>query len=181
MRQDQLEGLYERWGGTPNTLTTTWTPATNPNPVFPWLVTLVQGQPFDLDDSAFPAIFLLARDSKEHRQAAQKKWIDYELEALLVHQAPPMAASGDRASALLKTFYGWLDAIGTQIRGTTTDYAAKILATQAHPDGIWDPTTGNASIKFGEVFTIKEEHWRLETYLVIAADIRIVSTEQVNA
>lgn len=179
MRQDQLDGLYERWGGTPNTLMTQWTPSA-PNPVFAWLTTLVQGQPFDLDDSAFPALFLLAPDSKETRKAAQMKWIDYELQALLVHQAPP-SSQGDRASALITTFYGWLDAIGDQIRGTTTDPGAKILTTQAHPDGLWDATTGNASIKFGELFTIKEEHWRLENYLVIAADIHIVSTEQVLA
>ncbi len=179
MRVDQLEGLYERWGGTPDTLQTLFT-AASPNAVFPWCRSITQGEPLDLDEIYFPAIFLLAPKSSERRGAAQIKLIDYELGIKLVHQAPGDSAVA-RAPALLVAFYGWLDALGDNVRGLITTPISKILTTQAHPDGLWDATTGNQSIKFGEQFTIDEQHERLETYLVVWASATITSTEQVLA
>jgi hypothetical protein len=132
------------------------------------------------DEVYFPAIFLLAPKSSERRLAAQMKVIDYELGVKLVHQAPGDTAVA-RAPALLLAFYGWLDALGDNVRGLISTPLSKILTTQTHPDGLWDATTGNASNKFGEQFTIEEQHERLETYLVVWASATITSSEQVLA
>lgn len=187
MRLDQLEGLYERWGGTPNTPVDYWDPSgTSPNPVFPWLASLWQGQPFDIPTQNAPAIVLLAADSTEDREqggkgGAQLKIITYTLQAQLVMIMIPPDRGPAQAAQMVTTFYGWLDAIGTQIRGTVNDYTAKILTTAAHPDGIWNATTANASIKFGEQFHMSVPFLRQENQLLIGCDIHITSVEQVHA
>jgi hypothetical protein len=186
MRLDQLEGLYERWGGTPDTPVSFWDPATNPNPVFPWLASLWQGQPFEIPTQALPALVLLVTDSEEFRHtggkgAAQLKIIRYTLQAQLVAVLSPAQRGPAQAAEMVTRFYGWLDDIGTQIRGTTTDETAKILTTQEHPDGVWDATTGNASIRFGEHFSMSVPFLRQENQLLIACDILIDSEEQVFA
>lgn len=193
MRLDQLQGLFERWGGTPGTpgsaatAVSFWDPqGATPNPVFPWLASLWQGQPFEIPTQNAPAIILLAADSTEDRQqggkgGAQLKIITYTLQAQLVMIMSPPNRGPAQAAQMITTFYGWLDDIGNQIRGTINDYAAKILTTQAHPDGIWNSTTANASIKFGEQFTMGVPFLRQENQLLIACDIHILSVEQVHA
>jgi hypothetical protein len=100
---------------------------------------------------------------------------------LLVTFLPGQTATADRAIALQLQHWGYADQIGDQIRGTVNDGAAKILTTQAAPNGIFDPTTGNASIKFGEAFTFSHEWFRMENYLVMQTLFEIESVEQVNA
>lgn len=193
MRLDQLEGLYERWGGTPGTpgspatAVSFWDPqGAAPNPVFPWLASLWQGQPFSIPNQALPAIVLLATDSTEDRQlggkgGAQLKIIQYTLQAQLVTIMDPPNRGPAQAAQMITQFYGWLDAIGNQIRGGINDGAAKILTTAAHPDGIWDAATGNASTKFGEHFVIEAPFIRQENQLLLACDLLITSEEQVHA
>lgn len=162
-RLDQMEALYEFFGGTPNTYHTS--PA---NSVFGWLQTIVKGQPFDILELQMPTLYILAPEAREHRQAAQKKFIDYQLEAYLIAFLDAGGGmQGDRAPTAIEDFYGWMDDIANKIRTN------KQLITTSYPNG--------ASIRFGEDSSSVEEHWRQEDTLVIAAKFEIISTEQVNA
>lgn len=193
MRLDQLEALFERWGGpagapgSAETAVAYWDPSgATPNPVFPWLASLWQGLPFEVPTQALPAMALLATDSTEDRASrghggAQLKIITYTLQVRLLTLGNPPDRGPAQAGRMLTEFYGWLDAIGDQIRGTVTDGGAKILVTAAHPDGIWNSTTGNGSVRFGEHFTMGVPYLRQENELLLCCDLDIVSEEQVQA
>jgi hypothetical protein len=192
MRTDQLEALYERWGGTPGTDKTVFgQPATQqlgstslvsgPNPVFPWCQMIAKGVPFQWTERQVPALFLTITDVEERRQAAQKKWITYTLRCVLMTLVTAQTATSDRAPALLLAHWAQLDDLGRQIRGLSADPAAKILTTQAAPTGLFDPAVGNASIKFGEHVTVHTEWGRVENDLTILSVLDIESVEQVNA
>lgn len=142
---------------------------TSPSSVFPWLKTVCKGEPVEMLEFQMPVLYILTPQSREYRQAAQKKFIDYTIRCVLVDilsgQAP-----GDVGPVAVTTFYGYLDAIAQKIR---TGSAAKALITPSYPQG--------ASIRFGEDSTIQTDQQRQENDVVLIAQIDILSTEQVNA
>lgn len=159
-REDQMEALYEFFGGTPNTY------HTSPS-AFQGIATVVKGEPLDVFEWAMPLLWISAPRSKEYRQAAQKKFIDYTLMAVLVQLAPGGSTAGDEGPVALNNFYQLLDEIANKIRTNKT------LITPSYPNG--------ASIRFGEDFTIEENHQRLENEILLVATIEILSTELVQA
>lgn len=163
-RQDQMEALYEFFGGAVGTY------VTSPSSVFPDIKTVSKGEPLRIDPLMMPAFYITAPKSKETREYAQKKFITYQLSAVLVWWTPGLTqkdAYDDRAQSALIAFYGTLEEVAARIRTN------KQLITTSYPLG--------ASIKFGETFTIDEQHERTETELLMVARFDIESVEQVNA
>lgn len=160
-RQDQMEALYEFFGGTPNTYVTQ-----NPS-VFPNIKTLVKGEPLKRDKNEMPMIFMSAPKTKEERYSAQLKFIIYTLTPVVVWWTSSDPSKGERGSYAMDQFYGFLDSVAAKIRTN------KQLITTSYPQG--------ASIKFGENFTIQETHERLETDMLFVAKFDIESIEQVFA
>lgn len=137
-----------------------------PSTVFPEIKTVCRGEPFEKLEVALPLLYVTVPSSKEYRQAAQKKFIDHTITAVLLWETTGRQL-GAKAESILMQYYTLLDQIGAKIRTN------KILSTSSYPLG--------ASIRFGEDFTVEEYHERLENSLIIVSTFKILSTEEVTA
>lgn len=160
---DQYEAVYELLGGTPNTLQTS---GVN-NTVFPWLETLVKGELVDNLEVQMPLAYLMVQKGKEYRQAAQKKFINYNVTLVLINITPGLGSGEDEGPAVINQFAGWIGDINNLIRTN------KQLKTPSYPNG--------AAIRFGEDSDYEEEHQRMENDIVIGCVWTILSTEEVTA
>lgn len=161
-RQDQMEALYEFFGGTPNTYKTI------NGTVFPDIKTIIKGEPLQKLQQDMPLLYVIAPHTQERRQAAQVKFIDYKLRAVLLWMTTGQELAGaDRGASVLDKFYSLLDEIANKIRTN------KQLITTSYPNG--------ASVRFGEDFTIEEDHEVQNNMLLCVGVITISSTEQVFA
>ncbi|SIS88369.1 hypothetical protein [Alicyclobacillus vulcanalis] len=140
--------------------------STSPSSVFPFVQTVVMGEPITAEDYQQPLLFILTPRSQERRQFAQEKLITYTITAVLTSVVPG-TPSGDIGEVAINTFYGWMDQIADRIRTN------KILQTASYPQG--------AAIKFGENFTVEETHERVEDAVWLVARFNIESVEQVHA
>ena len=134
--------------------------------VFPFVKTLVNGEPLTVGGNEQPVLFLTSPLAVEKREYAQKKFITYTLSAILT-QVIPANSPSDRGPVSLLQFYSWLDQIADKIRTN------KQLITSSYPNG--------AAIKFGENSKIAETHERVENAIWIVAKLDVESVEQVNA
>jgi hypothetical protein len=134
--------------------------------VFPFLQSLMMGEPLNAQDNIQPILFILAPKAKEYREYAQKKLINYTMSFVLVHVFSSLS-KGDEGSIAIQTFYNWMDQISAHIRTNKT------LVTASYPTG--------AAIKFGENFTTSETHERIENSIWLVAKYDVESIEQVNA
>lgn len=159
-RQDQMEALYEFFGGG------TGTYETSPSSVFSNIQTVIKGEPMTMELNTMPLIYIVAPKSREYRDYAQKKIIAYDLEAVVVQLAEGKT-SGAQAPQILYDFYGFLDEVANKIRTN------KILSTMSYPQG--------AAMRFGEQFTIEEHRERVQQGLFIVAKFTISSEELVAA
>ncbi|WP_304459008.1 hypothetical protein [Alicyclobacillus sendaiensis] len=140
--------------------------STSPSSVFPFVQTVVMGEPVTAEDYQQPLLFILAPRSQERRQFAQEKLITYTITAVLTSVIPG-SPTGDIGEVAINTFYAWMDQIANKIRTN------KILQTPSYPQG--------AAIKFGENFTVEETHERVENAVWLIARFNIESVEQVHA
>lgn len=140
----------------------------------PGLQTIVKGELLDTPERMQPVLFLLAPRSKERRAMTGWKFVDYELSVVLATMLPGRSAQADGGAVAIMDFYAILDALGTVIRGSTTNEAPKTLTTPSYP------APGEA-LKFGEEFEIDEDHRRAENTVLIGARILIRATEQFSA
>ncbi len=139
---------------------------TQPSAVFPFIQTVVMGEPLNAQDNIQPVLFILAPKAKESREYAQKKFINYTLSVVLVNVFTSLS-KGDEGPIAIQTFYNWMDQISNVIRTNKT------LVTPSYPTG--------AAFKFGENFTTTETHERIENSVWLVAKFDIESIEQVNA
>ncbi len=139
---------------------------TQPSAVFPFIQTVVMGEPLNAQDNIQPVLFILAPKAKEFREYAQKKFINYTLSVVLVNVFASLS-KGDEGPIAIQTFYNWMDQIASHIRTNKT------LVTPSYPTG--------AAFKFGENFTTAETHERIENSVWLVAKFDIESIEQVNA
>lgn len=131
---------------------------TQPSSVFPFIQTVVMGEPLDAQDNIQPVLFILAPKAKEFREYAQKKFINYTLSVVLVNVFASLS-KGDEGPIAIQTFYNWMDQIANHIRTNKT------LVTPSYPTG--------AAFKFGENFTTTETHERIENSVWLVAKLTL--------
>lgn len=158
-RQDQMEALYEFFGGTPNTF------STSPSSTFSFVKTVAKGEPIQKLQLQTPLLFMTAPDSTETFLASGLKVIHYNLNAVLVWQSPGTQANGaDRGSSALYEFYSYIDQITARIRTNPT------LITTSYPTG--------ASLYFGKTIKVSEQHSVENNLPIFVASFSISSEEQ---